>query len=224
MDKKTLIQITDELYRLTLLFPKKESLRYKLREQANEILMDSIYLLREIETNSQAVEKSALAGIWHKDSKAFAVLDSFLEIARLQNWVSSNKISLIKEKYLTMMNMIEEMIKKEREKEPEKLAMPQKEPIFLEQEAVSSVPILTKTEKLNERQKTILETLKEKEKAQVWHFKKIFPEVSKRTLRRDFEQLYTRGLVERIGERNNTFYRLAGIGQSDNDRTGAALS
>ena len=38
MDKDFLIQLTTELYRLTLLFPKKEPLRYKMRELADEIL------------------------------------------------------------------------------------------------------------------------------------------------------------------------------------------
>ena len=38
--------------------------------------------------------------------------------------------------------------------------------------------------------------------------KQVFPEVTKRTLRRDFEQMLGQGLVERIGERNNTFYQV----------------
>ena len=61
---------------------------------------------------------------------------------------------------------------------------------------------------MNERQEKILAVLKEKEKAQVWQIKQIFPQVSKRTLRRDFENLFKRGIIERIGERNETFYQL----------------
>ena len=61
---------------------------------------------------------------------------------------------------------------------------------------------------LNERQNKILEVLKEKEKVQVREIKNIFPQVSKRTLRRDFEKLVNQGLVERIGEKINTFYQL----------------
>ena len=63
---------------------------------------------------------------------------------------------------------------------------------------------------MNERQEKILEVLREKGRAQVWEIKQIFPQVSKRTLRRDFESLFKRGIIERIGERNNTFYRLEG--------------
>ncbi len=38
--------------------------------------------------------------------------------------------------------------------------------------------------------------------------KQVFPEVSKRTLRRDFENLLKQGIIERIGEKNDTFYQL----------------
>ncbi len=60
------------------------------------------------------------------------------------------------------------------------------------------------------RQGKILNILKEKEKVQVWQMKEVFPEITKRTLRRDFERLLKQGLVERIGEKNNTFYKLPG--------------
>ena len=59
-----------------------------------------------------------------------------------------------------------------------------------------------------DRQKKILEVLKERGRAQVKDFKEIFPGVSKRTLRRDFRNLMAQGLVERMGEKNNTFYQL----------------
>lgn len=63
-------------------------------------------------------------------------------------------------------------------------------------------------ESVLERQKKILEFIKEKGKVQVGDFKQIFPEVSKRTIRRDFRSLLTRKIVERIGEKNNTFYQI----------------
>jgi predicted HTH transcriptional regulator len=59
-----------------------------------------------------------------------------------------------------------------------------------------------------ERQEKIMAFLKEQGRAQVWQIKQILPEVTKRTLRRDFDNLLKKGLVERIGERNNTFYQI----------------
>ena len=60
------------------------------------------------------------------------------------------------------------------------------------------------------RKDKILEILKQREKVQVGDFKKVFPQVSKRTLRRDFKSLTDEGLIERIGEKSETFYKIIG--------------
>lgn len=61
---------------------------------------------------------------------------------------------------------------------------------------------------LNGRHKKIVEILKKGRPIQVKDLKNIFPDISKRTLRRDFEYLLEKGLVERIGDNNNTEYKL----------------
>jgi len=59
-----------------------------------------------------------------------------------------------------------------------------------------------------ERQEKILSFLRENGRVQVWQIKQLFPEISKRTLRRDFEKMTGEGVLERIGEKNDTFYQL----------------
>lgn len=61
---------------------------------------------------------------------------------------------------------------------------------------------------LSSRQSKIVEVLQTKEKVQVWELQKIMPEVTKRTLRRDLDDLLSRKLIERQGEWNAVFYRL----------------
>lgn len=61
---------------------------------------------------------------------------------------------------------------------------------------------------LSPRQSKIVEILQSKEKAQVWELQKVLPEVTKRTLRRDLDDLLSRKLIERQGEWNAVFYRL----------------
>ena len=158
MDKNYLIQLTQNLYRLTLLFPKKEPLRYKMRELADDILAEN--------GSPEALDN-------------LAVLDSFFEVAKTQNWVSSQDI----------LNLQQEYSKLKGETEKEMPASPAKrgEP---------------------DRQDKILSFLKENGRAQVWQVKQILPEVAKRTLRRDFERLLNQGVIERLGERNETFYQL----------------
>jgi predicted HTH transcriptional regulator len=156
--KEKLIELTRRVYRLTQLFPKKEPLRYKIREIANEILAN---LLRE--TKNPTI-------------KDWEILDSFFEIAKEQNWVSPREISQIQQDYKNLIDGVR--------------------------------PYKEDRPSINERQKKILEILKEKGKIQVGQVKEFFPNVSKRTLRRDFQSLVKKGIIERIGEKNKTFYQL----------------
>ena len=162
MDKDFLIKLTTNLYRLTILFPKKEPLRYKMRELADEILAN------------QTEEK-------------LEILNSFFEVAKTQNWVTPQDILNLQQEYS---NVKEEL---------KKLSEIQLSKVEKRRGVEETIP---------GRQQKILEVLKEKGQAQVWEIQKIFPEVTKRTLRRDFENLLNQGLIERMGERNETFYQI----------------
>lgn len=184
MDRAFLIGLTKELYRLTILFPKKEPLRYKLRELAINIL----------------------AG---PDDGDFEVLDRFFEVAKSQNWVRTSDILAIQSNYANLRGALQEPVIIPEAKD--KQIFPQ---TMLGKSAVprgdEPRPEASGRER-NERQEKIIDFLKENEKAQVWEVKRIFPQISKRTLRRDFEFLLKQGAVQRIGERNNTFYQIKSI-------------
>jgi len=162
MDKDFLIKLTTNLYRLTILFPKKEPLRYKMRGLADEILAN------------QTEEK-------------LEILNSFFEVAKTQNWVTPQDILNLQQEYS---NVKEEL---------KKLSEVQLPKVEKRREVEEAIP---------GRQQKILEVLNEKGRAQVWEIQKIFPEVTKRTLRRDFENLLNQDLIKRMGERNETFYQI----------------
>ena len=129
------------------------------------------------------------------------VLNGFFELARMQNWVSGSEILSLQEEYSKLKDELAGQMN---------LAVPPRKTAEEEMPKIEGEKIYP----VNERHKKILEILKDKGKAQVWEIKKIFPDVSKRTLRRDFEHLLGEGLIERIGERNETFYQLKGVGHS----------
>ena len=81
MDKSYLIQLTVILYRLTLLFPKKEPLRYKSRELANDILEGLIPCLEKINGAEKPLKYSVKENFTELDSK-LELLDCFFEIAK----------------------------------------------------------------------------------------------------------------------------------------------
>lgn len=187
MEKNSLVQLTTNLYRLTLFFPKKEPLRYKMRELADEILAESVLM----QAKNPSSSKIAL-----EIEKKLEVLDSFFEVAKTQNWVSPSDILLLQQEYSKVREDLE--IIPEFEPQPENYGS--RTPLNLPEREII----------MGSRQEKILKILKEKGKAQVWEIKKIFPEVTKRTLRRDFEFLLKQGIIERIGERNETFYQIKG--------------
>jgi len=193
LDKNYLLELTDRLYQLTLLFPKKDPVRNSMRELANEILSGLVLYT--------AMSKEADGGFQGQEDRIniiykIEVLNSFFELARRQNWVKGDYILNLQSEYSKLKSDLE----KQQSFGFPVIQLPQRSQRAKE-EITTSSPIL-------ERHQKILAILKEKGRAQVWQLKQIFPEVSKRTLRRDFEQLLSEGLIERIGERNETFYQL----------------
>ena len=192
MDKEKLIKTTKNLYSLTLLFPKKEPLRYKMRELADNIL-DS--LISVLNTNS-SVPQSLVS----ETEKDLEVLDSFFEVAKSQNWVSISEILNLQKDY----SKVKEDFKKFSGGKNISETEISKNFLVISKDNSRAVP----ESQISLRQEKILDILKEKEKLQVKDLKDVFPQVSKRTFRRDFERLMKNGLVIRIGEKNNTFYQL----------------
>lgn len=179
MDKSFLIQITNNLYRLTLLFPKKEPLRYKMRELADDILSSFSSSFNLAEAEIPLSEKETKQIILKID-----MLDCFFSVAKEQKWVSLQDILATQKEYANLRGELEKKSLETKKENPEK------------------------TGGMAERQEKILSFLKEQGKAQVWQLKQVLPEVTKRTLRRDFEDLLGQGLIQRMGEKNDTFYQI----------------
>ena len=179
MDRDYLIKLTLAVYKVTKGFPNKEPLKFLIREKANQVLAD--FILESKEKNIQ---------------ENIDVLNGYFEIAEKQDWVDQLNFLVLKREYNEVIKELEDNVdkidKKEKiSKKTLKSSNPHPDPILL-----------------NNRCERILDVLKEKEKAQIWEFKKVFPEVTKRTLRRDFEFLLKQRLVVRAGENNNVYYML----------------
>jgi len=191
MTKGFYIQLTNNLYRLTLFFPKKEPLRYKVREVGDDVLAKILLLLRE----NSIKPKTLIADI----EKDLEILDSFFEVAKVQNWISPFDILEIQQEYSKIRGEFERFSGIGREERPVIIGLP-----------AASVETNLKPQNINDRQSRILEILKERGRAQVGELKTVFPDISKRTLRRDFKDMLKQNLIERVGERNETFYILKG--------------
>lgn len=205
MDKDFFTQTTTDLYRLTLLFPKKEPLRYKMREVADEILANLLRITNRYEyTNTKnSSNETEIKNLL----ESLEIFTGFFEVVKAQNWVKADEVLATQGKY----DKLKEEILIFSQQEEATLAN-KKLPLNFDQPAITEraeAGVFTSIqEKINSRQQRILEILKDKEKTQVWEVKKVFPDVTKRTLRRDFEYLLKQELIERMGEKNNTFYQI----------------
>lgn len=121
------------------------------------------------------------------------VLQDFFEIAKAQHWVSLSDISVAQDAYL---NLMEELEKTESHSGVR--------PRYAGSDPAGSNPA---EPEISDRQKMILEFIKNEGNAQVHEVQEIFPQLTKRTLRRDFEKMLSQGLIVRVGENSNIAYQ-----------------
>lgn len=183
MDSDFIIRLTFGLYRVTELLSGDSVLRSKIEESAGRVL---VYLVLLTKTQDSKEKNETIL-------RALAELEMLLgylhDVKRLRIINDRNFIVL--------------------EREYAKVRM------FLDLEQPAPAPsvfnpasLAGRSKGLNSRQAKMVEILRYKERVQVWELKKLLPEVTKRTLRRDLDDLLKRNLVIREGEWNDIFYRI----------------
>lgn len=122
------------------------------------------------------------------------MLLGYLKIACMQGWLNGAN-------YLIICNEFEKI-------KAEKKNIPKKEQKTVQEDKPQ------KTEKhketLSERQKKILKFLEHNEKAQVMDLQKVLGQVTKRTIRRDLDELLRENRIVRAGEWNQVAYKING--------------
>lgn len=190
MDKDFLIKLTLFIYQTSEHWPEDNLLKFKIRNLANEILADCILLSQG---NFTKTLQSKLLG------EVCEIQECFVR-ARAKRFLNRNEFLLFQKEYNNIKRKLGALTSKG-------IKQVERRGAFLETEKGF------KEEELREREKKILEILEEKGKAQVQDLQKFFPNISKRTLRRDLENLLKKGLVQRSGEWSRIFYYRTKIGQ-----------
>jgi len=204
MDKSYYIKLTQAVYRTTDKFPEGEPLKLKIRDKANEILADLVLYNPHIQEET---------------FKAIELLQNYFEVARFQNWTNPLNFVVLEQEYdkvVEQLTVNSEQLTVNSEHKADDEVIVEEKPVQIKDEQKIVVKKEEKMEaqapkELIDRHKMIIDFLKNNGQAQVWQLKNILPNISKRTIRRDFEYLVKQGLVERIGEKNNTFYRIVEI-------------
>jgi len=203
MNNKDFFKLTDTIYNITE-FISDESLKNKIRERALEVF-SNLNLIFSENPKATSQEKSKLSVQIEKDIE---VLENCLKLACSREYLYPFNFLIIKNEY----NKIKEILKEYEKSEERTILKKQEKKLppknFLEERPEELSPSISEHQLVSERQKKILEVLEKKEKAQVCNFREFLPDVSKRTLRRDLDNLLKKELIIRVGNWNQIFYQL----------------
>ncbi len=224
MNPDNLINLTKALYRVTDSLPDNEPLKYSLRAKSIKILSEFIGIFLENSAYQDSLKREKEISSLIKDIRIVRI---YFEVAERQSWVRPENFLVLGKEYLKMENKIKESLGKDNRKTIIKEEKKEKENIQLSDLLAEKESSLTGKNKKNEekievraesgeeinkakneRQKKILEILRKKESIQVKDLKKLFPSISKRTIRRDFVYLLQEGIVYREGKKNETVYKI----------------
>jgi hypothetical protein len=109
MKKDRLIKIILALYRVTEFFPKKEPLKFFLREKSIQIFDNAILFFSKNDLNINEQQREPYLKNIFKDINQ---LQSYFEVAEKQNWVKRENFLVLKREYD---NLIEEIKEETRE-------------------------------------------------------------------------------------------------------------
>ncbi len=195
--KDYLIKLTLAVYKVTGLFPEKDPLKYQIREAANEILAELIC------AKSGRLKEDPAIPLVEK-------IKSFLRIAGFQNWVKEENISIIIKEYEKISGSF---FGPDVSEQTEQLEMVQRR-----EKKEKKSPAGEREQKLppamrippEKRQEKIMNLLYYKKRINLSELKKVFGQISARTLRRDMESLARAGIIDRKREgQKDVSYRIS---------------
>jgi hypothetical protein len=171
--------------------------------------INAVYMLAEyfpetdpltIKTKDKVLEISESYVSGRHTQKDIDVLLNYLALARGLGWINTMNYLIISKGL--------KAIKKIDARRPSTLVKAETRP-KVESKALPDIASSEKQKSnLTARQQKIIEFLKQKEKAQVADLQQVLPDVTKRTIRRDLDELLVSGMIVRMGEFNQVFYQI----------------
>jgi len=209
MDEKFL-RLTNITYQLLEYFPENDSLKNRAKEKVL-VVMEGLVLASGGDFNQA------------KLSEDIKILLGYLKVGKIQGWISSINYLIIYNEY---QKIIQQNNFGKMQIQKEVFVSPKIEEVIDESGLVEKFsekkctqknvgPVLNKSGalkkkprnfKFSDRQQKIIEFLSDKEKAQVMDLQAVLPTVTKRTIRRDLDELLSVGEIVRMGEFNQVFY------------------
>jgi len=213
--EENFLKITNVVYGLLEYFP-EDLLKEKAKEKVLAI-MEGLVLVSGEDYKTQKIAA--------RISEDIEMLLGYLRIGKTQGWVSSINYLIVYNEYQKILHKNKVFVRSDLTKTLEggEIEIAKNEEIkFIEKPKEIIIqnptdPVLDKLQKkqpqnfikLSDRQQKIIKFLEDKEKAQVMDLQQVLPTVTKRTIRRDLDELLTSGMIVRLGEFNQVFYKVS---------------
>lgn len=212
MNRNFFVRLAFATHRVADSLPQEELIAEEIRESANTILADLIIFV-----DKEAVKAEKRRSLPAQLKKQIDILLARLDGAKGEGWINPENFSLLKGEYSRIREFLEifedisflKDVSQEVDLDSE-VTQIQKEALEARSAngGLDEKPKIQDKSILTSRQKRIIDFLGTKQNVQVWELQKILPEVTKRTLRRDLDELLQKNLVERKGEWNAVAYEL----------------
>ena len=195
MEKDRIIKLTNALYKVTSLFPEKETLSISIRKRGNLIL--SFLIIME---NKDLLLGDELREISVKCRRSIQVLLSYFEIGKTQDWINPKNFEILEKQYNEILKEVEgikfiekKIIPTERKSEKkEELVSPKEEPKFT----------------LTQIQEKVITILQGNGKMKPCDINQFFPDMNPRSIRRELQDLKVRGIIASNGSGKKTLYEM----------------
>lgn len=208
------LKLTNSLYKLLEFFPESDPLKNRAKDRALAI-MDNLVLINQ-DSGWVSFQKEKTKALLLED---IDILLGYLWVAKSQGWLNSincliiaNEYEKIKKEMCPVIDLakniplVEKLDLIEEKIESKEASISVIEDTAAEEGAPVSLP--EKSVKLSDRQGKIVDFLSKNEKAQVMDLQKILSDVTKRTIRRDLDELLELGKIVRHGDFNQVFYKI----------------
>ena len=208
MNADFFVRLIVATHKVVNILPREDPVRAQVQDSSNKLLVSLILLVQENPVAPEQKRSVAARAI-----REIGELVAYLNYAKRTAEINPENFVMLEREY----SKVGEFLRKLHEK-----AIVVNQPVNQERVVpkrnISTrqiVPVIKSKEntsvlkgELSSRQSRILELMRNKPKVQVWELQKVLPEVTKRTLRRDLDDLLQRSFIIRQGEWNEVFYQI----------------
>jgi Fe2+ or Zn2+ uptake regulation protein len=202
MEEKFL-KLANTVYKALEFFPEQDPLKNRAKDKVLEI-MDNLALVTEV---------SGWTSLQHEKVKVnilddIDVLLGYLWIGKTQGWLNSVNYLIIANEYEKIRAAIGPVIELTQKLPGLEIVAQSKPPVLEEKRMIEKEEV--QEMEISERQQKIIEFLTKNEKAQVMDLQTVLPDVTKRTIRRDLDELLENNKISREGDFNQVVYKIKG--------------